>query len=66
MNRAQIQEFRKDFWVSDFLEEGDYGAFVAAILMRPFSVPPPAPAPRKRDEASPNRALARFDEVVPS
>ena len=39
LDRTHIQEFRRGFRVTNFLEEGDYSAFVATFLMRPFSVP---------------------------
>ena len=63
---AQIQKFRRSFRITDFLEEGDYGAFVATFMMRLFSVPPPAPVPRRHDETGPSRASARYDKAVPS
>ena len=51
LDRAQIQRFRRGFWATDFLGEGDYGAFVATFLMRPLFGPMLAPAPRMPDEA---------------
>ena len=57
LSRADIQRSRRGFRIRDFLGEGDYGAFVTTFLMRPFLEPPPAPAPRKHDEAGPSQAV---------
>ena len=57
LDRAQIQRFRKGFRANDFLEEGYYGAFVSAFLMRPLFGPMPTPATKGHDEAGPSRAV---------
>ena len=61
LDRAQIQRFRRGFPATDFLEEGDYGAFVATFLMRPLLEPMPAPTQRKHDEEGPSRAVPDED-----
>ena len=61
LDRAQIQRFRRGFRATDFLGEGDYGAFVATFLMRPLFGPMLAPAPRRPDEAGLSRAVSEED-----
>ena len=57
LDRAQIYRFRRGFQITDFLEEGDYGAFVPAFLMRPFLQPIPTSVSGKHDEAGPSQAV---------
>ena len=57
LDRAQIQRFRRGFRVTDFLEEGDYGAFVVAFLMRPFLEPTLTLVSGKHGETGPSRAV---------
>ena len=62
LDRGQVREFRRGSRAVDFLAEGDYEAFVAGFLMRPFSVSMPPPAPGKGDEAGPSGAPVQDDE----
>ena len=78
LDRNQIREFRRGFKATDFLDEGNYNAFVVTFLMRPFHAPILAPVPvtqgydgagpsrtsAKCDEAGPSKASAGFDEMV--
>ena len=70
LDRNQIREFRRGFRATDFLDEGNYNAFIVTFLMRPFhapiSAPAPAPTPRGYDDAGPSRTSARCDEGGPS
>ena len=61
LDRAQIQRFRRGFRATDFLGEGDYGAFVATCLMRPLLEPTPAPTPKGHGEAGHSRAVPDED-----
>ena len=57
LDRAQIQRSRRGFRITDFLMEGDYGAFVAAFLMRPFLEHTPTPVPERHDKVGPSWAV---------
>ena len=65
LDRNQIREFRKGFRATDFLDEGNYNAFIVTFLMRPFYAPIPvtAPAPQGYDDAGPRRTSSRCDET---
>ena len=68
LDRNQISEFRRGFRAIDFLDEGNYNAFIVTFLIRPFHAPIPAPVlvTQGYDGAGPSRTSAKCDEAGPS